>query len=378
MLFTPEEKKELQGVLNELVDQRIKGHADAMEAKFNDLRNTVIGSLYPHRSDISSEDKANLEGLAGFFKAAYRHARHKDDRGFEEFGGLDAVIKADMLEGTGSQGGYLVPTEMENTVLRIAGESSLFLGRTRNVTMTSNTKKVPALNTRPSVAWHQEGEEITQTSPTLDEVELTAYRLDAYVTVSNELLEDSRVNIATWLAQEFTEAMALEVDYQILNGTGAPCSGILTSAAGHSVVMATGLTNFSSITPTYLSEMISKLDTTALAGAFFVLHQSVAHYLRTLTDDQGRYLVDLSNGTLWGLPLYTRNVCPSTSGADTAFVALCNPKYFLTGMRHGAMRIDLDPYTHFTTNKTNIRVIWRMALNIGKAAAFVRLLTAAS
>ncbi|BEQ14499.1 phage major capsid protein [Desulfoferula mesophila] len=383
MFLSQEDKKEIRGALGPIIQGVVDEKTAVLEAKVDsrllDLKDS-LQNLHPSFSGsrISREDRANLEGLAGLLKGAYRHSRHGDARALDEFGGLDAVMKTDMTEGTGSQGGYTVPTELEGSILRIAEESSLFLGKTRGVSMGSNQITVPALNTPPSVAWHSEGDTITQTSPTLDQVTLNVYRLDAYVTVTNELLEDSRANIANWLAQEFTEAMGKEVDNQIFNGTGTPCSGILTAAAGHSVVMSAGDTNFSAITPTYLSEMMSKMDSTALAGAFFAMNQAVAHYLRTLTDSNGRYLVDLSNGNLWGLPIHTREVCPSSSGAETAFVALCNPRYFLTGLRYGMMQIDMDPYSNFTSNKTNIRVIWRMALNIGKAAAFVRLLTAAS
>lgn len=387
MNMNESQREELQGILNTLVDNRLEDHKAKMVAKFTDMKDTVLqsrhawagdGAFDPH-DESEGAMKERKERVGKYLQALYQHKAHQDPSGLEKFGGVGAVTKADMTEGTGNVGGYLVPDELQLDILSIAKESSVFLPRCRSYDMKSDTKKVPALDSYPSVAWHNEGESITQTNPVLGEITLSTTRLDAYVTASNELLEDSAFSTITWLSNLFTQAMAQEVDSQILNGTGAPCSGILTAAAGASVVMGSGLTNFSSVTPDHLSDMMRQLESVVLPGSFFVANEDTRHHLRTLKDSDGNYLLG-DTGRVWGLPFYSRSVCPADadSAISTAFLALCNPEYFVVGLRHGSMRMDMDPYTLLDTYKTRIRVVQRLALTIGKSDAFCRLLTAAA
>ena len=150
------------------------------------------------------------------------------------------------------------------------------------------------------------------------------------------------------------------------------------------VVLDSGSTAFSQLNSTALSAMIAALDGVRKMGARFFLHGSVLHFVRDLKDTNGRPIFMDGHigagvpGTIFGYP-YTETIkCPSTSGANTAFIAFGNGQYFFVGRRLDSATLDVDPYGLWTTNRTRYKIYQRWALVMGLPAAFVRLLTAAS
>jgi len=290
--------------------------------------------------------------------------------------------KAAMQEGTASEGGYLVPDEYQMDLIQLARDRSFALNECTIVNMSRDTIKLPKEASLVSVAWTSEEGGITESEPTMGEVQLSAKRLDGYAKVSNELLQDSAIDIVGMLTEQFAYAIGLELDNQVLNGTGSPVSGVLTAAAGYSVVMSSGKTNFSSINADNLSEMISKMDEGYQANARYIFNKLIMHYIRILKDSNNAYIYakpgNGTPGTIWEFPYFQSAKAPSTSGANTAFVSFGNFKYFYIGRRLGAMALDIDPYGLFTTYQTRFRMVTRWGLAIAMAKAFVRLLTAAS
>lgn len=294
----------------------------------------------------------------------------------------DPIAKAALQEGTAAEGGYVVPDEYTDEILAFAREQSFALQLCRIWPMSGDVRRVPAESGAVSVAWTDEESAATESEPTLAEVVLTAKRLDAFSIASNELIQDANVDIVSWLTELFAEAMGQELDNQVLNGTGSPWSGLLTAKAGYSVVMAAGETNFSSISADDLSEMISKVPSRRRVNARFFIHRTVLHYIRTLKDSNNDYIyAKPGNGVparVWEYPYLESEKAPSTTGADTAFVAFGDLRYFALGRRLQSMSLDLDPYGKFTEYQTRFRIVNRWGGSVGLANAFVRLLTAAS
>jgi len=290
--------------------------------------------------------------------------------------------KAAMQEGTDAEGGYLVPEEWGAAMLAYGLLNSFALTDCNVIPMKHRIMNLPAELTRPTVAWTAEESDATESEPTFAEVQLTAKRLDGYSIASNELLEDEAYDLVGWLTAIFGEAIGQELDNQVLNGTGDPCSGVLTAAAGQSVVMASGSTAFSNVTADHLSEMISKLAVNKVTNPKFYMHRTVRHFLRTLKDSNGAYIYDQPTsgdaGYIWGYPIVLTEKAPSTSGAATAFLVFGDMKHFALGQRLGDMSLAVDPYGKFISYQTRFRVVTRWGLGIGLSGGFCRLLTAAS
>ena len=247
--------------------------------------------------------------------------------------------------------------------------------------MTSEKQSIPVETAGVTVGW---GNTTSESEPTVSECELNATELSAYAAVKNATLADSRSDIVSWITEAMAEAAGLEIDNEAFNGDGSDvCSGILSAKAGYSVVLASGSTSFSAISASALSQMIAKLDGLKKQGARFFMHGEILHYIRNLTDDNGRPIFIETvgapmSGTIWGYPYSEVVKMPSTSAANTAFVAFCDLRYFAVGRRLDATALAVDPYGLFTTNRTRFKLYQRWGMEMALPNGFVRMLTAAS
>lgn len=295
-----------------------------------------------------------------------------------------AAFKAsDLAEGSDSLGGYAVPPEYQMDLLKLVREDSFLLKKATVIPMKSNTLKMPSEASLVSVTWEDEAAAIDEQNPTFGQVVLTAKKLAGLTSgISSELLQDSGVDIVGMITEQFLYAIGQEYDNQGLNGTGSPCSGVLTAAAGYSVVMASGSTAFSSVNADVIRNMIRKLSAKDAAVAEFVYSKDIQYYIDTLKDSNGRYLYREPSGerpaALWNRGIFESAKAPgeSDSGVSKGFIALGNWKQFYVGQRIGAMAFASDPYTKFANDQVRFRAIVRTALKIARSSAFVRAVTA--
>jgi HK97 family phage major capsid protein len=293
-------------------------------------------------------------------------------------------LKAAMQEGSDAVGGYLVPDEYQWDLIELAKEVSFLLNEATVLTMGSDTLSMPAELSRVSMNWISELSAITASDPTFSQVKLTAQKLAGLTTaMSNEVLADSNIDIVSLLTRQFSYATGIELDNQALNGTGSPCSGMLTAKAGYSVVLGTGSTSFSAVTFDVVRSMVRKLASADSAAAKFVYSKDIQYYLETLKDTTGRSLyrepANAQPASLYGRPIIEASNAPldAASGASTGFAVLGAWKNFYVGRRRGEMTIDVDPYVAFSTDATRFRMVTRWGLACARTAAFCRLVTAA-
>lgn len=276
---------------------------------------------------------------------------------------------------------FTVPTIVESEILAFAREQSVILQNARIWPMSSDMTTIPAESGQSAVAW---GSTTSESNPSVSDVTLNATILSAYSQVNNELLEDTVSDIVSWILEQMAEAAGQEIDNSSFNGDGTStygyCSGILSAACGYSVTLGSGSTAFSQITATVLSEMIGKLDGLRKVGAMFYFHGSVLHFIRSLTDTNGKpiFIETIGapmSGQIWGYPYKEVIKMPSSSAGNTAFGAFGNLRYFAVGRRMAPMTLMVDPYGAWTTDKTRFKLRHRWGLSIGLANGFTRLLT---
>jgi HK97 family phage major capsid protein len=141
-------------------------------------------------------------------------------RSGETLGLRQLEVKA-MSVGTPSDGGYLVPEEIE----RIIGRRLTNISPIRSIAgvreISGNVYKKPFMTTGPAVGWVGETAARPQTnSPVLDELSFPAMELYAMPAATGALLEDSAVNIDEWIAGEVEQAFAEQEGAAFVNGDG--------------------------------------------------------------------------------------------------------------------------------------------------------------
>jgi HK97 family phage major capsid protein len=202
--------------------------------------------------------------------------------------------------------------------------------------------------------------------------------MNSLVTLSNELLADSAMDVVSILTEQLSYGTNYEIDKQSLAGTGAPTSGLMKGIAGTSLVLGTGSANFSMLVGDNFSDAISKLSQGYLNGAKWVVGKTAKHYIRTLKDSNGAYIFQQPSAgrsaTLWEYPVLESEHAPANA-VSTVAALFGNLKNYVIGRRLGAMVLEADPYGLFTTYQTRFRMVTRWAFSIGNSAAFVTINT---
>jgi HK97 family phage major capsid protein len=313
-----DEEKSLNKQVEDLSEKIAKRIASKFFTNVEKQRSKFFG-------DKSKKSKGNEEDYkvktVGFFKAVLN-------------GETERAKTMTTSTGDTPKGGYLIPpAEFVADVLRIASEYGVARREMMYLPFSGpgNSRQVPALGTSVSVTWTNEATKKGATQPVLNLVTQTLKKLSAIVPFTEELLEDSAVDLYTLLVDLFAEAIGVEEDAQFLAGTGSPWTGVLKNGSVQVVNMGTG-EGFSAITADDLLDMTSKVKPSVRRGGKFYMHTTVMDVVRKLKDTQGNYIYQQPAGDIpakvWGYEVVETDVMPALtdSAAATAFVIFANLK----------------------------------------------------
>lgn len=307
-----EKEMDIEAV-KELVNKNVQ---DALALKVNEISEGIVakfmkGANAERAKAIDVADKPAAT-KAGDQTRAFMKALLKGDK---------EACKAltDSTSGSSpddAQAGLLIPTELRNEVLRIA-ETQYGLARKDMFYLPfsgpGNSRTIPSLGTSVSVTWTGEGAAKTSTQPKFNVVTQTLKKLAAIVPFTEEILEDSAINLTQLVAQLFAEAVSKEEDIQFFAGTGSPWTGVLNNGSVNKVVQASG--DATQLTADDLLDMIDKTPSGALPGAKFYFNRTVLSVIRKLKDKDGNYIFQNPGqgqpGTIWNYPYETSDAFPT-------------------------------------------------------------------
>lgn len=175
------------------------------------------------------------------------------------------------------QGGELtIPVVLLDLISENMFRYSKLMNRVR-VRMISGEARQPVAGTVPEAVWTEMCAAINELTFKFNEVVLDGYKVAGFVPVCNGLLEDSDVNLASWIVEMISEAIGLAKDKAILYGKGSASHqpmGIVTRLAQQSKP-AGYPANAPEWTDLHTSNIIS-INGDSLAGAAFWAALTVA------------------------------------------------------------------------------------------------------
>lgn len=372
--------EEIKGAVKDAV-QPISQKMDDFEARMKKIEDapvfkapTIITTPREFLGRNLSKMGARLRNLDAKEFPAFANEERMD--GFMK-GLLSIVHRKGLSAGTDANGGYMVPDEYAMDLVKLARNSSYALKVCRQITMGSDTLKIPTEAGHGTATWVGESSQKTASEPTFGQVTLTAKKLVNLAVASNELIADSEVDIGSILAEQFAYTQGMELDNQVFNGTGDPVSGVLTAKAGYSVVI--NGTGYSGVTAVDISSMIAKIEEGRLANARFFFGRLGAHYIRTLKDSNNRpiyqEIVGPNGRALYEYPVNMSEKLPTADGDATAFGVFGDFNYFIIGRRAASMVIEADPYSRFDYYDTRFRMVTRWGMAVADANAFCRIMS---
>lgn len=282
-------------------------------------------------------------------------------------------------ETTGAAGAYLVPEEFETMVMRAVNDYSVIRRNALVLPMNTDVKRLNELSGKVTAYRTDELTTITGSQPTFGEPVLTAHKYAGITALSEELYEDSEVQLLQLLAQELGEAIAKEEEDDFVNDTTSGSEGILKVSGVSAINLITG-TTFSAITWDDLAAMQVKLfedfSQTESKTAKFYMSMSVYNILRTLkATATGAYYTmpaapnAATPASAWGLGIEVLPEFPSTTATATKFVAFTDLKrHGVIGDRRG---LRLSVHAEGTVGSLNLLTQDALAIKATKRTAWV-------
>ena len=246
------------------------------------------------------------------------------------FKDVDNILR----KGQDESGGYLVPDEYDRRLIEALEQENIF----RKLATTINTTGLHKINVaavKPAAAWVEEGEALTFSDATFDQVILDAYKLHVAVKVSEELLYDNAFNLETYLLNSFAKALGNAEEEAFLTGDGKnKPTGILNATGGGEVGVTTAA---DSIKADEVIDLVYKLKRPYRKNAAFITSDSTLAQIRKLKDSNGNYLWQpaLTAGEpdrILGYPVYTSAYMPKIA-KGAAVMAFGDFSYYNIGDR---------------------------------------------
>jgi len=348
----------------------------AMKRQLEAIETAVARSQFPGGGGAKSAEAINKV-------KAFNHLMRK---GAENIKDLEVQAAASTL--SDPDGGFTVPEEVDAAIDRVAGtiQAMRRLATVRGIS-TDTYKKLVNQGGATS-GWVAEKASRTETdTPTLSEIAINTKELYAMPYATQTLLDDSRVDIGAWLADEVSIEFNEEEGAAFIsgNGVGEP-KGIdaYTKVANASYVW--GKVGFINSGHASLLNNADKLIDLQHAlkpayrnGASFLMADSTMQVIRKFKDGDGQYLwrpglLQDAPDTLLGKPVeYDDNV--AAIGANTFPVWYANFKRAYLIIDRLGTRVLRDPYTSkpyvafYTTKRVGGGIVMYEAIKALKIAA---------
>lgn len=373
-----------------------KGAADPLLTEKVDKINADIAQISALKKQLDTLETAVAQGQfpgGGKNELDRVKAQHKD--AFAKFfrkgaeGGLrDLEVQAGLSTLSDPDGGFLVPEDYEQAIDRVALSVSAMRRLATVRTIGTDTYKKLVNQGGASSGWvGEKGARAETNTPTLTEIAINTKEIYAMPAATQTLLDDSRVDIAGWLADEVSIEFSEQESEAFINGNGVEQpKGIAayTMAANSSYVWGKVgyITSGNASLVNDLDKLIDlqhALKPVYRNGAAWLMNDATLATIRKMKDGDGNYiwvpgLKDGAPDTLLGKPVeIDDNVDDIGTGKYPIFFANFKRAYLIID-RQG-VRVLRDPYTtkpyvlFYTTKRVGGGIVMYEAIKALKVSA---------
>lgn len=361
---------DVKGILDELlrsVEAMKTTHAEqikGVEKKFDDVvSREKLDKVNAHVVTLQTEideltAKAASVGLGGGDKRQVADA---------EYSGAflahmrKGEVQASLNKGTAAEGGYTAPTEWDRTVT----DKLILVSPMRQIcnSITISTAAFTKLfNLRGTVSgWVGETAARPETAtPTFGPMTYATGELYANPAATQQLLDDSLIDLETWLANEVETEFSYQENLAFVSGTGANSrpNGVLTyvtggaNAAAHpfGAIATVNSGNAALITGDGVVNLVHALPDVFTSNARFIMNRTTIGAIMLLKDGQGNYLWKPSYAagqpqTLMGYPITEIPAMPNVAAGAKPILFGDFQRGYLIVDRAG-IRVLRDPFTN--------------------------------
>lgn len=258
-------------------------------------------------------------------------------------------------------GSVLLPYPVRDMIFENLEALSPMRRLARVTTITSDSLEVLTEKDRPSVGWVSESTERDETqTPELNHVRIPVHYMYAKPKISQKLLDDSAVQLETWLVQKISNIMAVAEEEAFVSGDGDnKPKGFLTypvvptgeGCFGKFEGVRTGVVG-QLVGPECLFDVMTALKTQYLNGATWLVSPTALASIRQMKDPStGHFLwqpglIDKAPGTLLGYPVVISDCMPALSGGKVSTpIAFGNFSQSYQIVDRQGVQVLRDPYS---------------------------------
>ena len=271
----------------------------------------------PVHADPKASAKKNVRptATAEYSEAFWNMLRNK--------GNYSEVMNA-LSVGEDPKGGYTVPDEFEKKLIEALEENNIFRTLATVIHTSSGTRKIPIAEDSGEASWIDEGEEIPEADATFGQTTLGAYKMGTMIKISNELLNDSAFDLASYIARRFGVRMGNAEERAFFTGDGQNKPLGLLAETGGAPVGVTASTQ-SKVTFDEVFQLYYALKSPYRKNAKFLCNEALLLQLMTLKDKNDNYIWKPSlevgkPNTLLGRPIITSTYMPAIAAGTKALV----------------------------------------------------------
>ncbi len=397
----------------ELTDEQIAG-AEEVTEDTEKVDEETVAEVVQTSVDKAIEKKADqiaeklitavqnkAKGIASAPKAPEAVAKDSTTRDFVKAliaNDTEKLKKMTTSDSDTSKAGVTIPKELLAEVMRLKEDGYGIARKEMRYLPFSGAgskRDIPALSGSVSTYWTDEGAVKTSTQAVFAKVTQEVKKLAAIVPLTEELIEDSAIDLTALIAELFVEAVSIEEDAQFFGGTGTPFTGLLNNTSIGSLTLVAGKNTYAEADADDYLDLQYKVKTSARAKGKYYMHPTViASVMKLKSATSGEYVYAMPAGnkpaTLWGKEVVECEALPATSGGsqnNKPFVLFGDLKQACVYGDKGEMRVKiLDQATITDTDGTTvinlaeqdmvgIRVVERVGYAVVLPLAVARMIT---
>ena len=322
----PDNKKELLEQLKAMVKEQINEAIAPLKESASDWKKDIYGADKAENKAVpAARIVCALAACRGDIEKAARFAKRawNDDMGKA----LSQVFEKALDAGVPTSGGFMIPEDMSREIIDLLRPRSVVRAAgAPTVPMPRGTLTLPKQTGDVSASYVGESTDITSSTPSGDQIILSAKKLAALVPVSNDLLSyDVGDSADRFVRDSLVRRIAVREDAAFLrdDGTSNTPTGLRYQAASGNVIAsgASGATDAAGIEADLIAA-INALESSNvdMTGPAWFISPRTKNNLMKLRDASGNLVypeLRSANPTIYTFPVYVTTNIPTNLGTGT-------------------------------------------------------------
>ena len=198
-----------------------------------------------------------------------------------------------------------------------------------------------------TVSYTAESAAISETSPNLKPIKLSALKLAGLARISSEMLSDLAVDVMSWITNEFAKAFARQMEHEILlgpvtDGDKTKIRGIITNSTNTVTAVSATEVTWEEVKKTV--QAIKGYRT----GATIVVSQQIHDQIHSFKDGS-KYMFDQTRNIerIMGCPVLISDQMPAIAGGKAALVVGNFAYYHIADRQDVTIRVLEERYAEY-------------------------------